>query len=85
MPFFLKPGESDDFQFNFGSRMSGVTATGYQIFAPANIAVALSSSGLSAINMRLASASAPGVYLVSAFIDTSNNRRLWDVMEIHCG
>lgn len=85
MPFYLKAGESDDFQMNFGARMSGQSGVDYAWFVPSGLALVSSSTGVSALNARLASGQAGSIYRVSAYIDTSNGRRLYDEFEVHVG
>lgn len=84
---YLRNGEKDDFGVTFGARMpSGITAAAWGWWVPAGIsALASAISGNSALTVRLQS-TAPGyVYAISAYIDTSNGRRLIEEIEIHVG
>ena len=84
MPFYLKAGNqtiSDELRRTH----SGQSGVDYAWFVPSGLALVSSSTGVSALNARLASGQAGSIYRVSAYIDTSNGRRLYDEFEVHVG
>lgn len=83
----LRPGESDVFSIDFTRRMSGVSGVSFGWHVPTPLAAIASASGVSgrSISIQLASGRAGDVYRVSGNVVTSDGRRLYDWIDIHCG
>lgn len=84
--FYALVGESDDYQINFVSSLSGESVSAYAWYSPPGLSAVGSATGSATIEVRLSGGSAGSSYLVSGEITTNDSgRRLIEYFTVSVG